>query len=104
MVLSCLPEPPFASDRDQRIQSSKHNLLDQQLGVVWLLLDDQDTLTRTAIHCFDTFLKFPEQQPCPYAFPQIHRVPMQLSAKGYPIEVKSSLNFPGKYECNRRRA
>src|SRR5438093_6007017 len=55
MMLCRLPEAPFASNRDHRPKTGKHNLLDQQLGIVRLLFDDKYGLSALTDH----FLKRP---------------------------------------------
>lgn len=42
VVLNRLAQPAFTGYRDNRGQPGKHDLFDQQLGVIWLFLNNQD--------------------------------------------------------------
>jgi hypothetical protein len=43
-MLDSLSEAAFAGYGDNRLKPRKHDLFDQQLGIIWLFLNDQDSL------------------------------------------------------------
>ena len=51
VMLARFSQPPFPGHGDQRKQSGKENLLNQELGIVGLFLDNQYFVTR-CVHYF----------------------------------------------------